>query len=119
VAALVPLAGRLSQPVDDLALVAARLGGATSRCGPSTRVAEVHAVASTLDATGARLGQVLDREWAFSADASHQLRTAALAGLRLRLEAARLPPDADQGRPSPTPWPRWTGSRGPSSNCSP
>jgi signal transduction histidine kinase len=87
---------RLARPLEELAGVAREMEGGdlTARAEPSG-LPEPDAVGRALARAAARIDELLRRERAFSADASHQLRTA-LTGVRLELEMSLAAgPDAD------------------------
>lgn len=88
-------ARNLVHPLRMLSTVTERLGGGdfTARGNP-TGVQEIDAVTESVNHTAIRLGMLVERERAFSADASHQLRTP-LTGMRLQLEAALDQPGSD------------------------
>jgi signal transduction histidine kinase len=79
-------ARRLAGPLDDLARAAERLGaGDFSTTAPRSGMEEIDTIAAALDSSAARIAALVQSEREFSANASHQLRSA-LTSLRLRLE---------------------------------
>jgi signal transduction histidine kinase len=85
----------LAAPLERLTQVARALGdGDFTVRAERFGVREADTASQALEDTAGQLGQLLDRERAFSSDVSHQLRTP-LTALMVGLESALTRPDAD------------------------
>ena len=88
-------AQRIADPLERLTVTARALGdGNFAVQAEHSGIPEADAVSTALLDTAGRIGRLVGRERAFSADASHQLRTP-LTGLLLGLESALDRPNAD------------------------
>ncbi|KEI46098.1 ATP-binding protein [Saccharopolyspora rectivirgula] len=88
-------ARRLADPLRHVADRAARLGAGDFRADPKRHgVPELDRVADALDASGAALSQLVQRERELVGDVSHQLRSR-LTALQLRLEALAQSDDSE------------------------
>jgi signal transduction histidine kinase len=88
-------ARRLADPLRHVAARAVRLGAGDFRPDPRRhRVPELDRVADSLDASGAALSQLVQRERELIGDVSHQLRSR-LTALYLRLEALAVVDDPE------------------------
>ena len=86
---------RLSAPLERLTRAARALGdGDFTVRAERSGLREADTASQALEDTAAQLGDLLDRERAFSSDVSHQLRTP-LTALMVGLEGALDRPDAD------------------------
>lgn len=89
------LAGRLARPIRQLRDATVQLGtGDFAVQPPVSRIPEIADTADALTATAERLDELIARERAFSADASHQLRTP-LTAMRTTLETELSFPRSD------------------------
>ena len=90
VLAAIGLGRRLARPLERLSATARGLGTGPPSTSPApTGVREVDDLALALGRAESRVDELLTRERAFTADASHQLRTP-LAALRIELESLEL-----------------------------
>ncbi len=92
------LANRIAVPVEALQANAAQLGtDGFVVTMPRSGMAELDDVARALEDAAQRVAESVERERAFSAEVSHQLRTP-ITGLRLLVETERVAPRADPAR---------------------
>ena len=90
------MSGRLNRPIRHIRNDAVRLGnGDFSISARRSGIAEFDEMSEALAETAVRLDAALSRERAFSANASHQLRTP-VASIRLAVETELLDPRVDQ-----------------------
>lgn len=89
------LSRRLTRPAELLSFDAARLGdGDFAVTFRSSGIKELETISSALTRSAQRLSDAIQRERAFSADASHQLKTP-VASLRLAIETEVLAPSSN------------------------